>query len=286
MMHWLDPVQEELDSAPAPVDVFFRDDDAGWRDDRLIALLDLFEQHALPLDLAVIPAALERSLAAELRARAGARLGLHQHGFAHRNHEPDGRRFEFGPWRPYGAQRRDIEAGAGRLAALLGDVVQPIFTPPWNRCTSDTGRCLLELGFRALSRESRAAPLGLPGLRELPVGVDWCGRRHGVRFTAREAAERLAGALRDGGPVGVMFHHAVMDAADLAGAGELLALVAEHPRAVPRPMRELCQRFPPCPLNRLTGGVRSTHATQASGGRADAGVDAARAGAPRREAGA
>src|SRR5688500_5497238 len=128
MMHWLDPVQEELDAAPAPVDVFFRDDDAGWGNDRLIELLDLFEQHALPLDLAVIPAALECGVAAELRARAGARLGLHQHGFAHRNHEPDGRRFEFGPGRPYGAQRRDIDAGAERLAAPLGDVVQPIFT--------------------------------------------------------------------------------------------------------------------------------------------------------------
>jgi peptidoglycan/xylan/chitin deacetylase (PgdA/CDA1 family) len=244
MMHWLDPVQEELDSAPAPVDVFFRDDDAGWRDDRLIALLDLFEQHALPLDLAVIPAALERSVAAELRARAGARLGLHQHGFAHRNHEPDGRRFEFGPSRPYGAQRRDIEAGAERLAALLGDVVQPIFTPPWNRCTSVTGRCLLELGFRVLSRESRAAPLALAGLRELPVSVDWCGRRHGVRFAAGEVAKLLAGALRAGSPVGVMFHHAVMDGADLARAGELLALVAEHPRSRPLPMRELALAVP------------------------------------------
>jgi hypothetical protein len=234
MMRWLDPVQEALDAAPAPVDVFFRDDDAGWRDDRLLALLGVFDEHALPLDLAVIPDAVARDVAAELRGRAGTRLRLHQHGFAHRNHEPDGRKCEFGPSRPYADQRRDIEAGAERLATLLGDATEPIFTPPWNRCTEVTGRCLLELGFRTISRESRAAPLGLNGLRELPVRVDWC------RFTAPEAAERLAGALRDGGPVGVMFHHAVMDGADLAGAGELLALVAEHPRAVPRPMRELC----------------------------------------------
>jgi peptidoglycan/xylan/chitin deacetylase (PgdA/CDA1 family) len=239
-MHWLDPVQAELDSAPAPVDVFFRDDDAGWRDDRLLELLRLFELHALPLDVAVIPAALDRGVARELRSRAGARLGLHQHGFAHRNHEPDGRRFEFGPSRAYADQRRDIDAGAGRLAALLGDVVQPIFTPPWNRCTSVTGRCLRELGFRVLSREFRAAPLGLAGLRELPVAVDWCGRRHGVRLTAADAAERLVEALDAGGPVGVMLHHAVMDRADRARAAELLALLAEHPRSVPRPMRELC----------------------------------------------
>ena len=243
-MQWLDPVQAALDAARAPVEVFFRDDDAGWRDDRLLELLDAFDRHALPLDVAVIPAALETRLAAELRSRDGARLGLHQHGYAHLDHEPEGRRCEFGPSRSRADQRRDIEAGAERLAALLGDVVQPIFTPPWNRCTPVTGRCLLELGFRALSRESRAASLGLPGLRELPVGVDWCGRRHGVRLTARAAAQLLAGALRDGGPVGLMFHHAVMGGADLARAGELLALVAEHPRAVPRSMRELCLAVP------------------------------------------
>jgi len=36
-----------------------------------------------------------------------------------------------------------------------------------------------------------------------------------------------------------MLHDAVMGAAERARAGELLALVAEHVRARPRPMREL-----------------------------------------------
>ena len=233
MMRRLDPVERQLDASPAPVDVFFRDDDAGWRDDLLVPLLDLFDEHALPLDLAVIPAALGEGFAAELRARAGPRLGLHQHGLAHRNHEPDGRKHEFGPSRRHADQRRDIEAGAARLEALLGDAVEPIFTPPWNRCTEVTGRCLLELGFGVLSRESRAAPLNLPGLCELPVSVDW------VRFAPAELAQRLAAAIREPGPVGVMLHHAVMDAADRARAGELLALVASHPHARPNRMREL-----------------------------------------------
>jgi hypothetical protein len=232
-MHWLAPVTAALDAAPAPVDVFFRDDDAGWCDDRLLELLDLFDELALPLDVAVIPAALDHAVAAVLRDRAGARLGLHQHGFAHRNHEPDGRRYEFGPSRPRSTQRRDIESGAERLKALLGDAVEPIFTPPWNRCTTVTGQCLLELGFDVLSRESRAEPLGLAGLHELPVHVDWC------RLAPPAIAERLAAALRGPRPVGVMFHHAVMDGADRARAAELLALFAQHPRSRPRTMGEL-----------------------------------------------
>jgi hypothetical protein len=230
-MHWLDPVQAAIDAANRPVDVFFRDDDAGWESDRLFALIHRFEAHALPLDVAVIPLALDRDLAAELRARAATtKLALHQHGFAHLNHEPEGRKFEFGPSRSHRQQGRDIEIGAARLAGLLGDAVQPIFTPPWNRCTIETAHALVERGFRVLSRESRAAPFDLPGLQELPIRLDWLAHHHGIRLSPDEFGERLAQAIYDGGPVGVMFHHAAMDAAELDRADELLALVAGHPR--------------------------------------------------------
>ena len=136
---------------------------------------------ALPVDLAVIPAELDAGLARELRARP--RVGLHQHGLAHVNHEREGRRCEFGPARGAAAQRRDIEAGRARLADLLGERVDPIFTPPWNRCTADTGRCLAELGFAALSREARAAPL------DVPRAAGAAGQRRLVRPPPRRAAE-------------------------------------------------------------------------------------------------
>ncbi len=108
-----------------------------------------------------------------------------------------------------------------------------MFTPPWNRCTAVTGACLAALGFRVLSRESRAAPLGVAGLREVPVHVDW------VRLGSAVAAERLAAAIRTGRPAGVMFHHAEMDAASRAAAGELLAIAAGHERARPRSLLEV-----------------------------------------------
>jgi hypothetical protein len=233
---WLRPVRAALDAATAPVDVFFRDDDAGWGDGRLIELIDLFSGRGLPLDVAVIPAALEPALAAELRTRvacSGGLLRLHQHGYSHVNHEVTGRKYEFGPSRTGEEQRRDIVAGRERLAELLGGEVDPIFTPPWNRCTADTVRCLAALGFVALSREARAEPLGVAGLPELPVRVDW------VRLSVAELADRLAGAFACGGPAGVMFHHAVMEGGDMRRAGDLLSLVADHPRARPAGMAAL-----------------------------------------------
>jgi hypothetical protein len=193
--------------------VFFRDDDAGWADERLFALLDVFERRGVPLDVAAIPAALSPRVARELLARG---VAVHQHGFAHVDHERAGRKCEFGPGRSREAQLRDLAAGRARLRDLLGDAVEPIFTPPWNRCTQQTADCLAELGFACLSRESRAAPLD--GIAELPVHVDWLKR------------DGLAERLRDDGPVGIMLHHAVMDDADLRELDALLAHVG--PRCV------------------------------------------------------
>jgi hypothetical protein len=235
--NWLRPVEAALDAADPPVSFFFRDDDAGWGDVRLIELLDRFAACSLPVDLAVIPCELDAGLARELVSRRG--VGLHQHGLAHANHERVGRKCEFGPARGAAAQRRDIEAGRARLADLLGARVDPIFTPPWNRCSADTGRCLASLGFEVLSREARAAPLGVPGLLELPVSIDWLGHRHGERLQPDELGRRIGAVIGMGGPVGVMFHHAVMDSAEMRRAAELLSVLAGHERARPALMMEL-----------------------------------------------
>ena len=211
-----------------PIDVFFRDDDAGWEDARLLELIGRFAEHGLPLDLAVIPAELTEPLAGTLLAT---HAGLHQHGYAHTNHQVEGRKCEFGPARDRDAQRADIAAGRQRLRTLLGDRLEPFFTPPWNRCTRDTGEVLAELGFTLLSREHKAEPLGL--LPERPVHLDV------ARLSPGELDARFAAHVADGGPIGVMFHHGVMEPEDMARASELLAVLAGHERVVPRRMAEL-----------------------------------------------
>jgi peptidoglycan/xylan/chitin deacetylase (PgdA/CDA1 family) len=239
---WLDSIRAALDGAVRPAEFFFRADDVGWNDGDLWSLLDLFTRHSLAVDLAVIPNELTVSLARRLRAAAESSpygVGFHQHGFAHLNHEPTGRKYEFGPSRPIRLQRRDIAEGQKRLLDLLGSRVDPIFTPPWNRCTRTTALCLAELGFRVLSREARAAPLAIPGLVELPVSIDWFAHRKRVRLSPSEFGELVSTAIVKGGPVGVMLHHAVMSADEQDAAGELLALISQHPMAAPSPMRAL-----------------------------------------------
>jgi predicted deacetylase len=240
---WLDPLQAALDEAPGPVDLFLRDDDAGWEDERLFAMLAVVDRHALAIDLAVIPQALTPSLAESLiarRARSGARLGLHQHGLAHRNHEPGGRKCEFGPARGRDAQRRDLTEGQELLMNLLPGLVGPVFTPPWNRCTRITAELLAELGFRVLSRHVSEPALNVPGLAEVPVSVDWSyAKRDGRRLTFEELSELAAERVRLGGAVGVNLHHAVMDEQELGLLDELCRLLATHAAARCRPLLEL-----------------------------------------------
>jgi peptidoglycan/xylan/chitin deacetylase (PgdA/CDA1 family) len=240
----LDTLLATLDAANAPVSFFLRDDDAGWADAALFALLDRTERAGVPIDLAVIPQATGAALATSLCIRAGAAphlIGVHQHGHSHTNHESAARKCEFGNARSGAAQRDDLRAGRDRLRDLFGTRLDPIFTPPWNRCSAATPALLVALGFETLSR-SRGAP-AQHALFELPVDVDWCKQRRlasqqgddGLTRIALELAQRVAA----GGPVGLMLHHAEMNAHDLALLGTLLGATREHPRARWQPMRDL-----------------------------------------------
>jgi len=239
---WLAPVRETLEGLARPASLFFRDDDCGWGDDSLLLLLDIFADFAIPVDLAAIPAALHTAFAQKLSRRIAAhpeRLRIHQHGYAHVNHEPQGKKCEFGPARDYLSQRSDIENGQRRLAELLGAEPDPIFTPPWNRCTAMTARCLAELGFQALSRDSHVETFEIPGLFEMPIAVDWFAHRKKVRLDQTEWGELLAARLESEGSIGIMLHHAVMDADEMQALAQLLSLLARYSNANCQTMQSL-----------------------------------------------
>lgn len=228
MTDWLDPVRACLDErAAAPLSVFLRDDDGGWNDEALLALLDTIERRGVPIDLAVIPDACEAPLARVLRDRGGDLVHLHQHGRAHVNHEPTGRKCEFGTSRSPDQQRDDIAAGRSRLRDLVGDRLEPIFTPPWNRCTAATVQCLVDLGFQLLSRDVTEAT-GADAVDELPVTLDWSGRR-GARAGRSDWGITIARSIRTSRqPIGLMLHHAVMSELDREMVGALLDVLTSH----------------------------------------------------------
>jgi hypothetical protein len=240
--NWLDPLRKTLDEAQRSVSFFFRDDDAGWEDARLLELLDVFADYNVPVDLAVIPKSISNSTSRQLRKILDERpeqVSVHQHGYAHVNHEETGRKCEFGNSRSSELQHADIAAGKALLNERLGPITESIFTPPWNRCTVSTAICLRLEGFTVLSRDITATQFATPGLSELPVSIDWFGHRKGVRLTPDEIGESLSKGAAAQAPVGVMLHHALVDDEERQRIGELLELVSSHSRAHCRLMRDL-----------------------------------------------
>lgn len=233
MTGWLDPVCRALDAVRQPVDFFFRNDDVGWGDERLFPLLDLFAVRGLPVDLAVIPAALGDDMARRLSDRCVGSSGLirvHQHGWRHANHEAAGRKCEFGLARAVANQAADLKAGRERLQAALGPFVDPVFTPPWNRCAQATVDVLAAEGFRVLSRDAGARPLDACGMEELPVSVDW-QEGEGREESRTVLGQQIACAAGRGRPVGTMLHHGAMTGEHRAGLGALLDLLVRHDKA-------------------------------------------------------
>jgi predicted deacetylase len=233
MTGWLDGLRRMLDGAARSVDFFFRNDDVGWADERLPPLLDLFAARELPVDLSVIPAALGDETARRLSDRCAAsagRIRVHQHGWRHANHERAGRKCEFGLSRMATDQRRDLRSGHARLQAALGPWVDPVFTPPWNRCTQATVALLTAGSYRVLSRNAGAMRLDTAGLVELPVAVDW-QKLEGAEAGGSALGAAITDAAAQDRPVGVMLHHAAMTEDGCRALAALLDLLARHERA-------------------------------------------------------
>lgn len=240
----LTPVLRALDARRARLTMFLRDDDAGWATPRLMALIDVTQAAGAAIDLAVIPQATGEALAETLCARIDAApgsIGVHQHGFAHLNHETLGRRCEFGSARSVSMQRHDLRQGRTRLRSLFGHRLDDFFTPPWNRCSAATPAVLAELGFTLLSRDRTAVPQQV--LPELNVTLDWCklsrdeGRELGAVWQG--LAEALQQHADGDAPLGLMLHHGPMTAADLDGLGGLLQALAGHGGVRWRSMRDI-----------------------------------------------
>ena len=129
-------------------------------------------------------------------------LRVHQHGFAHVNHEPEGRKCEFGVNRSPQRQREDISRGRDLLRGWFGDVPS-VFTPPWNRCAPWTAGG----AARPRLRGPVARPVRRPGrgprpgssCRSRSTGSPSAGRS---RWTAPPGASclltRPAGPVRSG----------------------------------------------------------------------------------------
>src|SRR5262245_3142751 len=212
--------------------VFLRDDDVALDEPSLRDLLDVTVSNRVPLNLQIIPGQLDDAgaeLLKDSKRQHWELIELNQHGWAHVNHEPDGKKYEFGPARSFQQQREDIDRGRALLEKRLPELFSPVFTPPWNRCTADTFTALEACGFAVLSRDAGARPIAdAAGLAEVPVTLDlftWQQRPQlrPLEVLVGDLLEQLAA----GGTIGIMLHHAFMGGRPMEVLDALLGVMRD-----------------------------------------------------------
>ncbi|MCE7986885.1 MAG: hypothetical protein DYG89_37400 [Caldilinea sp. CFX5] len=230
---FLDQLGETRAATAEPLHFFLRDDDIDEDEETLRELLDIALARGVPVNLEIIPGRLTAAgirLVSDHKRFTPDLVGLDQHGWQHTNHEPTGRKCEFGPSRSYEQQYADIAQGKALLAAAFEELLTPVFTPPWNRYTADTLRVLQELGFAGFSGLRHETPVTGYGFQDLSVTLDLYRWKEGAAMKAPALfVDELLAQLRAGAPIGLLLHHKVMDADAFAFLNGLLATLRTSP---------------------------------------------------------
>lgn len=225
---------DAIAQAAMPVRFWWRDDDAGRDDDRLLPLLQLAERRRAPLALAVVPDWLEEPCRA--RILDSPQATVLQHGISHADHaSPPAKKIELGGTAARSILLAGLERGRARLAAAFGARFRSVLVPPWNRVAADLLPMLPDAGYCGISTYgSRRRTPAAPGLQRVNTHLDLVLWREGGRHLDLAAAvTALAGLTAAHGdePIGILSHHQVMDAVAFSTLDRLLALVQDQPRA-------------------------------------------------------
>jgi predicted deacetylase len=209
-----------------PITVFFRADDVAVPGKQFQELVHVFTRYQVPLSMSVVPTWLTaaRWKGIERLCRKDPNLWcFYQHGWRHMNHEPTGKKYEFGPARSIAEIEHDLMRGRERLTSLMQNAFFPAFTPPWNRCSKETMVILKRSGFRALSRSRGASPVVPAGMPDFQVNVDLHTRKEPTAAPGwKNLYGEIAAAIADGF-CGIMIHHQRMNDHALVFLDRLLA---------------------------------------------------------------
>jgi predicted glycosyltransferase len=232
---WRSELRQFLDQKEAErrdLHLFLRDDDVDEDEDSLKHLLDLALARGVPMNLEIIPGRLTAAGTAVLKntLRADhALLSLNQHGWMHSNHEPEGRKCEFGPSRSFTQQLNDIAQGKAILESTFEELFYPAFTPPWNRCTMDTYRALEELGFQVLSKDRGKDRLSEYRFTEISTTLDLYSWKEGARMKSTDdIVHALIGQMEALPLVGLLLHHKVMTTDAFKFLDQILCELTRH----------------------------------------------------------
>ncbi|MDR2605408.1 MAG: hypothetical protein LBC55_08705 [Desulfovibrio sp.] len=219
------------------ISCWWRDDDVGgdgWNilrrkvhERRLENMLALLDRHAVPAVFAVVPYKLRLYGSGQiaLLKKYGAYVAVH--GICHRNNAGPGRKAsEF----PSGC---DVETALSailkhkrELEEIFGDMLLPVFVPPWNTMCGKLEERLLASGFTMISKSNGPSGKHVDGNVDVDF-IDW-GKRD-LRDERAVLADIIA-LLRneDIRIIGLMNYHKVVSRRGLVFFDNLLRTLARH----------------------------------------------------------
>ncbi|MDR2668326.1 MAG: hypothetical protein LBC14_00055 [Desulfovibrio sp.] len=219
------------------ISFWWRDDDVGgdgrnilrrkMHERRLENMLALLDRYGIPAVFAVAPYKLRRYSAGQiaLLKKYGAYAAMH--GICHRNNAGPGRNAsEF----PSGC---DVEAALSailkhkrELEEIFGNMLLPVFVPPWNTMCEELEARLRASGFTAISKYNR--PSGKHDDDNVDVDfIDW--RKRDLRDERAVLAD-IVTLLRneDIRVIGLMNHHKVVSRRGLVFFDKLFSTLTRH----------------------------------------------------------
>ena len=237
---WLGRELDRWSAAGERALFWWRDDDASRGGPALDRLLELSRRRHAPLALAVIPARLGDEM--PIRLRPGDPVCVLQHGYAHDNYAPPGKRkIEIGGLRTDESLSRDLEHGREILERHFGEVFVPVLVPPWNRIDARIVDVLAGLGFCGISTlKARRAVHPATGLLQVNVHldpVDWpracgfIGVYPAVAVLVQHLVARRNGYRDKAEPSGILSHHLAQNEATWRFLDDLLGFLDAHPAA-------------------------------------------------------
>ena len=224
-----------------PLELWWRDDDAGDPIDPLAKLIEISESLDAGLALAAVPDWL--SEVAVERIGQSEPICILQHGWCHKDHsEPGAKKIEFGGSLDSQMGLQQLKAGGKVLASQFGEKFVPAFVPPWNRIEDRFLALLTNIPFKGISTfgdDNRGRAYGLAQINTHVDVIDWRGTGSFVGLSRIVDDLIVASTRWPDQAIGLLTHHAAMDQVALTEAGELIAQVRAHPNVIWWDFRDL-----------------------------------------------
>lgn len=217
---------EKRASGGCPVQFWLRDDDAIEPTKPLDRLLDLCEQHGVPVTLAVIPALSGNPLVSNLAPSSQVAVAVH--GWSHQNYAPASeKKQELGLHRPLTEVVAELERGYADLEQRHTEQFVPLLVPPWNRIDAAVIQALPGIGFTGLSTFGAQTSNLIPMINTHVDLIDWRGSRGGRPTT--DLANEIVNLIQNTRtPIGILGHHLVHDDNAWQFLEQLFAATVEH----------------------------------------------------------